>query len=161
MFLKRDWLFSVQVSAGLRAGGTPVWAETKPSSVTALYFSAPLPRIPQGGFGGNGRKLKTGHRRTESSRLTAAGARTAFTDRKQYLNGSAIISLNSRIRPAQTALQETLGGKNSSPDCYHSAERLGCTRRLTCPLIQNRRPLGGKNDSQLFERIWKQPASVM
>lgn len=111
MFLKRDWLFSVQVSAGLRAGGTPVWAETKPSSVTALYFSAPLPRIPQGGFGGNGRKLKTGHRRTESSRLTAAGARTAFTDRQQYLNGSAIISLNSRIRPAQTALQETLGGK--------------------------------------------------
>lgn len=111
MFLKRDWLFSVQVSAGLRAGGTPVWAETKPSSVTVLYFSAPLPWIPQGGFGGNGRKLKTGHRHTESSWLMATRARTAFTDRKEYLNGSAIITLNSRIHPAQTALQETLGGK--------------------------------------------------
>lgn len=118
---------------------TPVWAETRKQSlalsgVTALYFSALLPLIPQGGFRGNGRDGK-------------AGCSTQNTEKcKLFYTGRAVPkrlhhhSINSHIYLSQTPLWGTIG-----EIVPLSMIAIGWKGMIEAKiLIQNRRPLGEK-----------------
>lgn len=90
------WFAATSTFQSVSRPNTPVWAETRKQSlalsgVTALYFSALLPLIPQGGFRGNGRDGKAGCS-TQNTEKCRPGLETLLY-REQSLNGFTITAL--------------------------------------------------------------------
>ncbi len=124
-----------------------------------LYFSAPLPPIPQVYLEVIG-EIRNRAQHTESTAKHCMGKKH-FIRRKQHLNGSTIIVLIAAYIQHRQICKIQAAKENSSPDRDCCRQWVECKHSINLSTQPKQQSAGGGNDYQLLKRLWTQPASVM